>query len=199
MKKCLFIIFLIIINFTILYSKIYSSDLKNIKLKLDKNKLAIILIYLENSTSLLLKNSDNFILYVLDYKNDTDFYINISLFTDKVDYVFMNEEYDLKYPYKVVLDESIILDGLRIEQNRIYYNNTLFCINEARNCDYIYLTNEVELDNEPKIIIYSDLLSTKYISKLHDSWTDTYKMSKKEFIILILGNDYEVIKLQHEY
>lgn len=199
MKKCLFIIFLIIINFTILYSKIYSSDLKNIKLKLDKNELAIILIYLENSTSLLLKNNDNFILYVLDYKNDTDFYINISLFTDKVDYVFMNEEYDLKYPYKVVLDESIILDGLRIEQNRIYYNNTMFCINEARNCDYVYLTNEVELDNEPKIIIYSDLLSTKYVNKLHDSWTDTYKMSKKEFIILILGNDYEVIKLQHEY
>lgn len=199
MKKWLLIIFLIILNFTILYCKIYSSDLKNIKLKLNDDELGIIIIHLENSTSLLLKNGDTYILYLLDYKDDTDLYINIELFTDKIDYVFMNEEYDLKYPYKIVIDGKIIIDDIRLEPNKISYKGSTFCINSIDNCDYVYLTEEMKINTTPKTIFYNELLSNNYIDKIHNLWTDSYKITENDFTILILNEEYEVIKLQHEY
>lgn len=199
MKKCIFIIFLIIINCTILYIKIFSNELKNIKVKLSEYEIAIIIIDLENSTSLLVKKEDNFILYIINYINDKDLYLNIELFTKNIDYVFMNEEYDVKYPNKMVIDGNILLDGIRLEPSKIYYNNKSFCIDIIDKCNYLYIVNELETNSAIDGIFYNENLSSIYIEKIHDMWIDTYKITKSDYTILILGENDEVIKLQHEY
>lgn len=199
MKKCLFITFLIFLNCTVLYTKIFSNELKNIKLNLKDEELAIVIIDLENSTSLLLKKEDNYILYILRYIDDKDLYLNIEIFTNNIDYVFMNEEYDIKYPNKMVIDGNILIDGIRIEPSKIYYKNKSFCINSTNKCNYIYLIDELEIKKPLDGIFYNQYLPEHYIEKLHDLWIDTYKITKNDYTILIIGKNDEILNLQREY
>jgi len=195
MKKLMFILFLLIINFYLLYCKISSIDIKNVKVKLKNDEVGIILLYLENSTNLLIQKDDYSLLYVLEYTSDDDLYETINLFTKKVDYVFMRDEYDLKYSYKVVVDGSILIDSIIIEKYRIRYNNHTFCIDTVKDCTYIYLTKEIEGVNA-KLVLYNDSLSNPFVDRLYDNWADIYKVTKNAYVVLILGKDYELVKIK---
>ncbi len=195
MKKVYLIIILVIINLFLLCGKIYSNKLKTIDLKLKEDEIAIVILSLQNSKSFLLKVQDIYLLYTVFYQSGKDLENSVSLFTDKVDYVFMNEEYPLSYPYKIHLDGLTVIQNVQLEPNRIHYNNYTFCINEKENCDFIYLTKEIGNIHQKSAIFYDESLSKEYIESFHDDWIDVYKTTNESYTILILGNDYEVIHL----
>jgi len=121
---------------------------------------------------------------------------NVALFTEKVDYVFMNEEYPLSYPYKIQLDELTVIQNIQLEPNRLHYNNYTFCINEKENCDFIYLTKEIGDIQQKSTIFYDEFLAQEYIESFHDDWIDVYKITNESYTILVLGNDFEIIHLE---
>lgn len=197
MKKIYLILFLIVTNIFLLCVKIYSNKLKNINLRLKDNEIAIVILSLEDSKSLLIKSQDSYFLYTFDYLSEKNLNSNISLFTEKLDYVFMKEEYALSYPHKIHLDGLTVLQNIQLEPNKIHYNNYTFCINEVENCDFIYLTEEKEVSSKKSIIFYDYTLSNSYIESFHDDWIDVYKVSSGGYTILLLGTDYDVIYLEH--
>lgn len=197
MKKLYLILFLILINVSLLYVKIYSNKLKNINLKLKDNEIAIIILFLEDSNSILIKSLDIHLLYTFDYRTEKNLESNISLFTNHIDYVFMKEEYTLSYPNKIHLDGLTVIQDIQIEPNKIHCNNYTFCIDMVDNCDFIYLTEEKEVNNQKSTIFYADSLPKSYIESFHDDWIDVYKVTKDNYTILLLSDDYEVIQLEH--
>lgn len=197
MKKIYLILFLIVINCCLLYGKIFSSKLKNIELKLKDEQIAIIILSLENNKSLLIKSYGSFLLYTFSYIDDQELELNVSLFTDKVDYIFMKEEYPLSYPHKMYLDGLVVVQNIQLEPNRVHYNNHTFCINEVENCDFTYLTEEISFSGQVGTVFYDESLSDSYIETLHEKWMDVYKVTNDSYTILLLNQDYEVIHLAH--
>ncbi len=197
MKKLYLFIFLLFFNIGILYVRIFSNKLKKIDLNLKDDEIAIIILSLETSKSLLIDIQESFLLYTFSYYDDSNLEQNISLFTDKLDYIFMNEEYPLRYPYKNVIDGLAVIQNIQLEPNRIHYNNKTFCINETKECNFVYLTEEKEFDDDMEVIFYDDKLSDSYIETLHEKWTDVYKVTSNSYTIFILNDDYEVIHLAH--
>lgn len=195
MKKLYLIFLLVILNFGLFYVRIFSNQLKKIDLKLKDDELAIIILSLDASKSILLHKTNLFSLYTFSYIDDKDLEQNVSLFTDNVDYVFMSEEYPLSYPFKSVLDGVVVLQGIQIEPSRVHFRNKTFCINEIDSCDYIYLTKEIELPENVDAIFYDESLPTSYIESLHQKWLDVYKVTNKSYTILVLNDDYEVVHL----
>ncbi len=189
-------LFVIIINCTFLCIHIYSSRLKTIDIQLKENELAVVFLSLKESKSLLLKNQEEYILYVLDYQGEQELYSTISLFSRNLQYVFMREEYPLIYPYKVLLDHIVVLKNLQLERNRFYFHDKTFCINETKNCDYIYLTKEIPIENPVNVIFYDENLSSDYIESLHQKWGDFYKITSRSYTILFVKEEYEVIHLE---
>ena len=86
MRKILFILFLLLFNILLIYSKVKS--INNINLKLKKDELAIVLINNPKSKSILLLKNDISILYILDYQNDENLKEDVLNFASKFDYVF---------------------------------------------------------------------------------------------------------------
>ncbi len=197
MKKLYLIIFLIVINISLLYVKIFSNKMKKIDLKLKSDEIGVILLSLETSKSLLITNGDTFLLYTFSYQDDQNLVQRLSLFTDKVDYVFMQNEYSLSYPYKTVLDGLVVIQNIQLEPNRLHYNNKTFCINEIKNCNFVYLTEELEFEENLDAVFYDESLSDSYIETLHEKWLDVYKITTASSTILLLNKDYEVIHLAH--
>jgi len=196
MKKLVFILFLLIINFYLLYFKISSIDTRNAKLRLRKDELGIVILYLEQSTSLLIKKADYSLLYVIEYHGDNDLYETINLFAENIDYVFMWEEYDLQYSYKVVVDGSISINDIIIEKNSIRYQNHSFCIDTIGECDYIYLIRGVDGKVNAKMVLHNDSLSSSYVKGIYDNWGEIYKVRRSTYITLILGSDHGLIKVK---
>ncbi len=197
MKKLYLIIFLIVINFSLFYVRIFSNKMKKVNLKLRSDEIGIILLSLEKSKSLLITNSDTFLLYTFSYQEDENLAQRLSLFTDRVDYVFMKNEYSLSYPYKTVLDGLVVIQNIQLEPNRLHYNNKTFCINETKDCNFVYLTEELEFEENLDAVFYDEALSDSYIEKLHEKWLDVYKITTDSSTILLLNTDYEVIHLAH--
>ena len=198
MRKLIFILFLLIINFYLLYSRIFSAEIRNVKLQLRNDEIGLAIIHLENSTSILVQKEDVFIIYIWEYFGDPQLYETIKLFTNRVDYVFMREEYSVEFPHRMIVDGNVVIGGLHIRPNKIQYQNHLFCIDAYEGCDYIYLTREVEIGNNDNVrmILHNDNLSQDFIYKLRDRWADIYIVTKDEYTILILGRDYEIINLK---
>ncbi len=194
MKK-VYLIVLVIVNLFLLCGKIYSNKLKNINLKLKEDEIAVVILSLQDSKSLLVKAQDIYLLYTFSYENSKNLENNVALFTEKVDYVFMNEEYPLSYPYKIQLDELTVIQNIQLEPNRLHYNNYTFCINEKENCDFIYLTKEIGDIQQKSTIFYDEFLAQEYIESFHDDWIDVYKITNESYTILVLGNDFEIIHL----
>ena len=195
MKKVYLIIVLVIVNLFLLCGKIYSNKLKNINLKLKEDEIAVVILSLQDSKSLLVKAQDIYLLYTFSYENSKNLENNVALFTEKVVYVFMNEEYPLSYPYKIQLDELTVIQNIQLEPNRLHYNNYTFCINEKENCDFIYLTKEIGDIQQKSTIFYDEFLAQEYIESFHDDWIDVYKITNESYTILVLGNDFEIIHL----
>lgn len=197
MKKIYLILFFIALSFYMLYGTVLSNKLKNIQLNLKEDEIAVVMLSLENSKSLLIKVHDEFILYTFLYQEDEILEQQVSLFTDSVNYVFTDASYPLSYPYKIILEGTAIIGGIQLQPNKIYYRDYVFCINVDSDCDFLYLTEELEISKEIGVVFYDEGLSATYIDTLHEKWMDVYKVTNQMFVIMLLGEDYEVLYLEH--
>ena len=189
MKKYVLIISLIIINFLLIYSKINSTSIKDIKLNLSNDEVGIIFLPLPDSKSLLIKKGDINILYILSYTSNKRLQSAIDVFTDKIDYVISNQDYTI--PNSLVLEHAINIEDINIDQHRIVYNQHTFCINESSNCDYsYYLTTPIIISDQVDVLFYEPFLS---IDSLANTWLDKYKIIDDYYTVIVLNNEYEVM------
>lgn len=195
MKKIYIILILIVFNFLLLYMKIESANIDNIKVKLKNNELGIVIITLDNSNSLLIMKDDIKVLYILDYIDDLDLYDTVSLFTEEIDYVITNSPYNTNYKNEIVLDNILIINGIEISKNKIVYLDHNFCINQMNLCDYSYITTDLDVSDNIKVLLYNESLDQDYITSIQDKWIDSYKVTRSSYTIITLGDNYEITNL----
>ena len=196
MKKNYFIFFLIAFLFGTWCGKIYCNQLKNIDIKVKNDELALILLHLPYSDSILIKTKESYLLYIFRFEHAFDLKDYLSPFTEEIDYVFTKEEYSFSYPHKIVANNFMIVEDVMLERNRIHYHDYTFCINETKNCDFTYVTEEITFQSPIETLFYTDDLSISYVDRLHNEWIDFYKVTKDSYTILLLSDDYEIIHLQ---
>ena len=189
MRKILFILFLLLFNILLIYSKVKS--INNINLKLKKDELAIVLINNPKSKSILLLKNDISILYILDYQNDENLKEDVLNFVSKLDYVFMNSDYDVPFKNKQLI-KSKIIEKIIMEPNKITYNNYRLCIDKELSCDITYLIKEKELVGDNlKSIIYNNEINPN----IQNDWLDTYSIGYNNYIIVFMKDSYEIDNL----
>ncbi|MBR3523654.1 MAG: hypothetical protein IKN87_03110 [Bacilli bacterium] len=189
MRKILFILFLLLFNILLIYSKVKS--INNINLKLKKDELAIVLINNPKSKSILLLKNDISILYILDYQNDENLKEDVLNFASKLDYVFMNSDYDVPFKNKQLI-KSKIIEKIIMEPNKITYNNYRLCIDKELSCDITYLIKEKELVGDNlKSIIYNNEINPN----IQNDWLDTYSIGYNNYIIIFMKDSYEINNL----
>lgn len=193
MKKVGIIIILLLFNLCIVYAKIANNDLNKVDIKLSDQEIGIVTLALDDSISLLIKYHDKYILYLLDYISDKNILEKTKIFTDYIDYQFMNYNYDIS-------NTSIInkkkVDNLVISKNEIELDNKKICFNKSIGCDYVFITHDDILVNEDvKAIFYYNNLSDNYIDYLNSFWIDEYKLSNQSYTIITIGDDYKVDNL----
>ena len=195
MKKVGVVFFLLVFNFCIVYAKIKDNHLNHVDIKLTGDELGIVTIKLDNSTSLLLKYQDKYLLYLIDYIDSKNIKTSEAVFTDYIDYVYMNNNYNYNEDNAKIVDKQVI-EELVLSRNVIDYKDYRLCINQSTNCDFVFIThNDVMINENVKAIFYSTDLDEQYIDYLEKIWTDSYRISKDSYTIMTLGDDYEVNNL----
>ncbi len=190
MRKILFIFFLLLFNILLIYSKVSSKS--NIDLKLKKDELAIIIINNPQSKALLLLKNDLSIAYILDYQKDDNLKKDIYNFTTNLDYVFMNDNYDINLKNRKIIMPRII-EKIILDNNKITYNNYSFCVDKELSCDITYLIKEKELIGDNiKSIIYNNEINPN----IQNDWIDTYSVGKNNYIIIFIKDNYEINNLE---
>lgn len=193
MKKITIIIILIVFNVLLIYSKVSSKEKINLSLKNDE--MAIVILNNNLSKSILLLKNDISILYILDYHNDPNLLADAYKFSDDIDYIYMNDNYDIAFKNKKIIENSIIED-IYLAKNKITYHDYSFCINNTGICDFTYLfNNSITNIDGLKTLIYNKNVDSSLLDKIEDDWLDTYKISKDNYIIIFIKNDYEITNL----
>lgn len=190
MKKALFILFLLLFNILLVYSKVLSKN--DIFLDLDHDELAIVIIDNNNSKSLLLLKNDIAIAYILDYNNDLSLRKSLYKFTSNLDYVFTNDSYDIDIANAKIINSKII-EKILLDKNKVSYNNYVFCIDEEKDCDFVYLVNNKILTGENvKAIIHGNNISPA----IENDWIDKYIVGIDNYLIIFIKDNYEITNLE---
>lgn len=191
MKK----IVLLLVILCIFLKYIEVSFIKPDKFKFNLNdELGIITLKLDNSKSLLIKNKDKYILYLLEYNNKKNLDKNIKLFTDKIDYTYMNNNYNINLNNIV---SNIDIDGLKINNEIINYKDNKICINKSTNCDYVFIfKNDILINEDIKAIFYSNDLDKDYIEYINSYKINKYVISNQTYNLITINNSkYKVTNL----
>ncbi len=195
MKKLIVILVLLIFNFCIVYAKMIDKKLEKVDIKLKKEELGIVVINLNNSNSLLLKYEDKYILYLIDYVADNNIENSKMIFTDYVDYIYMNNYYNYKED-KVFIAKAKTIGKLTLMRNKILYKKQTICINQSNGCDFVFLThNDILLTKTNKAVFYDNTLSETYIDYIKNFWLDKYPLSKQSYTVITIGDEYKVTNL----
>lgn len=190
MKKVIFILFLLVFNILLVCSKVLSKS--DIALDLEHDELAIVIIDNDDNKALLLLKNDISIAYILDYKDNFNLKKDLYKFTDSIDYVFMNDEYDIDITNKKIIEPKTI-EKIFLEKNKINYNNYNFCIDQEVNCDFVYLINNNTINGENvKVIIHNNKISPA----IENDWIDKYIVSNNNYIIIFIKDNYEITNLE---
>ena len=190
MRKILFIFFLLIFNILLIYSKVSSKN--DIDLKLKKDELAIVIINNINSKALLLLKNDIAIAYILDYENDINLKKDLYQFTNHLDYVYMNDNYDINLKNKELI-KSKVIEKIILEENKITYNNYKICVDKELSCDITYLNKEKDIiGSNLKSIIYNNDLAIN----IQNDWLDTYSIGMNNYIVIFIKDNYEITNLE---
>ena len=191
MKKIILIIFLVIFNILLIYSKV--SGKNDINLNLDSDELAIVVIDNQYSKSLLLIKNNKTILYILEDNNDKKLVKDLEKFTTNFDYIYKKDNVETIFDNSEIIKTSII-DNVYLSENQIRYMNYSFCINESY-CDFTYLTENKDI-KDTNNIIYTGSISEDIMDKHEQEWVDLYKVSKNNYLIIFIKDDnYEITNL----
>lgn len=191
MKK---IVILLIVLFGLLkYIEFKYNEQYKINFNLD-DEIGIITLKLDNSSSLLIKHKNKYLLYLLEFNNNKNLDKNIKLFTDKIDYTYMSNDYNINVNNKV---SNIKIEDLSINDDIIKYKNNKICINRSNNCDYVFLfKNDILLNNDIKVIFYSNDLNKDYIEYVNSYDIKKYIISNKTYHLITINNSkYKVTNL----
>ena len=193
MRKIVVIIVLLVFNFYIAYAKIKDNNLDRVDIALDNDELAIIVITLDTSTSLLLKRNDEYLLFLIDYTNDKKLKKNIKVFTDKLSEVYMNQNYN--YDGKVITNKVSFNDVI-LTKDTILYKGKKICINHSEDCHYSIITQkDILVDEKVEAVFYRNNLSDSYINYLSTLWIDKYRLTTDNYTVITLADHYQVDQL----
>lgn len=191
MKK-LIIILLVFFYFLILYK---STDLvfaNKIDIQLKSNELALTFLSTNGGKSILIKSQNKNYLIIIDNINNKKLkkYLNIFNATNAKRYVLIKNK---KYLYH---NQSIAYN-IQISKNIIKLNQYNLCINSINNqkCDFVYLTNNQNIDNVKATALFYDFSIDKdKIKGIYDNWIDLYEINSNTFTtIKIENNSYNII------
>lgn len=196
MKKIILIITLIIINFSVFAVAEKKVTLEKIDFKLAYNELGIVFLGLNSSDSIILSLNNINILYLIDYKEDSDIKKELENLDIKLDFIVMNENYDINMnvPKKIVKG-SITLNDIVFTNNtysKIRYNNQTLCFNNT-NCDYVYYTKDNIKVNDNKVLFFNQDL--KLPDNIYKEWVDVYKINKSVYTVLKISDTYEILEI----
>ena len=191
MKKYFIIIILIILNILVYTDKTILSSSSKINLDLKEEEIALSIISLDNSKSILINKKD---LFVLEYIDSLNLEKVINLYGVNILRNLIQNNNDLiniKSYNKQTLNNKIMIDNITFEVNDnikiINYKNYNFCIYKSG-------TNK-NFSDEVLAVFFDKNIKENKIEKYYDKWVDSYILNDKTFYTLkFLNNDYEVIE-----
>lgn len=208
MKKYLIILFLLLLDVSLYVNKVETSMTEVIDLKLQDNELAVTILSLENSKSVLLNNTD---LLILEYIDSTDIQETLNLYNvDILDNLILisNDVVDVKSYNKQTLNKKVEIKNVNILKNNniitINYLDYNFCIykeglNKILNsCDFVYFLSldNIDFSDEVLVTFFDSIIKKEKIEKYYDKWVDSYILNVKSFYTLkLLKDDYNVIEI----
>lgn len=208
MKKYLIILFLLLLDVSLYLNKTKMSMTEVIDLKLQDNELAVTILSLENSKSILLNNTD---LLVLEYIDSTDIQETLNLYNvDILDNLILisNDVVDVKSYNKQTLNKKVEIENVNILKNNniitINYLDYSFCIYKEglnkilNNCDFVYFLSldNIDFSDEVLVTFFDSIIKKEKIEKYYDKWVDSYILNVKSFYTLkLLKDDYNVIEI----
>lgn len=198
MKRIILLIVLIIINCVMLYTKIESSNIENIDLELEMDELGIVFF----DDMLLFKINDKSIVYLINYTDDISIKTKTNAFTNNINYIIMNKNYKTKLYNKLIIKDRIDLENISFiydDYLQISYNDYKLCIDakDINDCDFLFYTvdNKFFVNENTKVIFYTDGINRKYIDNTYNKWLDYYKVENNTYNVMKLNNFYEVIEI----
>lgn len=198
MKRIILLIVLIIINCVMLYTKIESSNIENIDLELEMDELGIVFF----DDILLFKINDKSIVYLINYTDDISIKTKTNAFTNDINYIIMNKNYKTKIYNKLIIKDKIDLENINFVYDdylQISYNDYKLCIDakDINDCDFLFYTvnNKFFVNENTKVIFYTDGINRKYIDNTYNKWLDYYKVENNTYNVMKLNNFYEVIEI----
>lgn len=195
MRKIVIICVLLIFNFCIVYAKMSNEDLDKVELNLKEDELGIVAIKLDNSNSLLLKYRGKYYLYLIDFIDSKNIKASEEIFTDYIDYIYMNNNYNY-HDSRAKVVQNDINDALSFTKDKIFFKDKSICINTSTDCDYVFINREdVLLNDDIDVVFYSNDLNDKYIDYLKSFWIDSYPLSNQSYTVITIGDDYTVNNL----
>lgn len=198
MKRIILLIVLIIINCVMLYTKIESSNIENIDLELEMDELGIVFF----DDMLLFKINDKSIVYLINYTDDISIKTKTNAFTNNINYIIMNKNYKTKIYNKLIIKDKIDLENISFiydDYLQISYKDYKLCIDakDINDCDFLFYTvnNKFFVNENTKVIFYTDGINRKYIDNTYNKWLDYYKVENNTYNVMKLNNFYEVIEI----
>lgn len=198
MKRIILLIVLIIINCVMLYTKIESSNIENIDLELEMDELGIVFF----DDMLLFKINDKSIVYLINYIDDISIKTKTGAFTNDINYIIMNKNYKTKIYNKLIIKDRIDLENINFVYDdylQISYKDYKLCIDakDINDCDFLFYTvnNKFFVNENTKVIFYTDGINRKYIDNTYNKWLDYYKVENNTYNVMKLNNFYEVIEI----
>lgn len=190
MKKILLIITLIIIYLFILYTKFRIITTK-VDLDYDENETILTILNGKDTKAILVNNTD---LIVISYIDDLEIKklmekYNIKVLNNII--TEQNTDINIKSFNKYNLNNIIKLKNILVDKNnniiKLKSNENIFCIyekgnnKELSNCDYIWFLeiDEIEFNDETKIIFYDNSIKVEETEKFYDKWVDSYLLDNK--------------------
>lgn len=209
MKKCFVMLILLIVDILLYTNKTKLSSIDNIDLNLKQGEIALTILSLEKSKSILLNRND---LFVISYEDSTNINDILNLYEIRtLDTQILNGHFntDIKSYNKQTLYNSLILNDLKlIKKNNIvsidYYNYS-FCIyksgdnKDLKNCDFIYFLDidDIDYSDDVLAVFFDKNINTNIIEKYYDKWVDSYILNNRNlYTIKMSWNDYEVVQIQ---
>ena len=198
LKKIMLLFLLFIISIFFLYSKINNNkvNLEKADLNLEENELGVLFLNLDDSNSLVLSLNNTNILFLIDYNNSKNIKEILSKFNIVLDYIISIRDYNIDFENKIILSENLIINGIKFynyDYLKIEYEDFDICINN-NNCKYIYYTNKnIEILKNNKVLFFlEDIVLDE---NLYTKWLDLYKISKEEYTILKVKDNFNIYNI----
>lgn len=170
MKKYILIITLIFINLLFYIKNSNIESVSKVNLKLDKNELGVIFYNTEFSDFIILNKDKKNIMFLINCDNISELEEYIYNSKLNLNYIVMNENYDVSTVHKKVVKNKLTLSNIQFNYKKIKYNNKIICINKDDKCDYTYITTE---GNNELLAYENKKIKDKYIIE-----NDSYRTIK---------------------